>query len=182
MSTASGRWFLPYGGSRRDGCEVVVDDTLDGWQHTGLRIVALEADQTWSADATDEWEHVVVPLSGSVVVEATAGDGARHEATLQGRASVFAGPTDVAYVPAGSSLRLAGRPAPDAVPEPALVEVPEPALVEVPEPPGARASKPGDPARERDHGFEASASASAPQPAGGSRRAPRHLDQRGWPG
>jgi 5-deoxy-glucuronate isomerase len=156
MSTASGRWFLPYGGSRRDGCEVVVDDTLDGWQHTGLRIVALEADQTWSADATDEWEHVVVPLSGGVLVEATTGDGARHEATLQGRASVFAGPTDVAYVPAGSSLRLVGRPA--------QVE-PTSALVEVPEPPGARTSKPGDLARGPDHGFEASASASAPRPA-----------------
>ncbi len=173
MSTASGRWLLPYGGTSRDGCEVVVDDTVDGWQHTGLRVVALEAGQTWSADATDEWEHVVVPLSGSVVVEATGSDGARHEATLQGRASVFAGPTDVAYVPAGSSLRLASSPGDlsrgrdDGFEASASASAPQPApaLVEVPEPPGARESKPGQVRAEGDRGFEASASASAPRPA-----------------
>ena len=109
VTGADTRWVLPYGEAAREGCEVVVDDTVAGWTHTGLRVVALEADRTWERDATDEWEMIVVPLSGSVVVEATGRDGTPHRATLQGRPSVFSGPTDVAYVPAGSSLRLAAR-------------------------------------------------------------------------
>ena len=106
MSTDS-RWFLPLGSARRNGCDVLVDDTVDGWQHTGLRIVTLRAGSDLSVDAGD-WEYVVVPLSGSVRVRATDADGITQEARLAGRPSVFAGPTDVAYVPAGADLTLSG--------------------------------------------------------------------------
>ncbi len=106
------RWVLPSGTAARDGFEVVVDDRTDGWQHTGLRVADLEA----GAERTVEggsWEYVVVPLSGAVSVRATDAGGTKHTAELAGRPSVFAGPTDVAFVPAGSSLtvRAAGGPA-----------------------------------------------------------------------
>jgi 5-deoxy-glucuronate isomerase len=101
------RWFLPHGSTRLGGCDVVVDDSLPGWQHTGLRVVVLDAGQSWSLEEAG-WEHVVVPLSGAASVTCTDASGDRHEAQLTGRTSVFAGPTDVAYAPEGSSLTVTG--------------------------------------------------------------------------
>jgi 5-deoxy-glucuronate isomerase len=103
-------WFLPSGSVRRDGCDVLVDTSLPGWQHTGLRVVTLDAGEHWSLDEPG-WEYVVVPLSGAASVACTDPAGVRHQAALLGRASVFAGSTDVAYVPAGSSLELTGTAA-----------------------------------------------------------------------
>ena len=106
--TASGtRWFLPSGTAGRDGCDLVVDDTLPEWQHTGLRVVTLSPGETCTVDEPG-WEHVVVPLAGSASVTCTGPSGDQQSADLAGRASVFAGPTDVAYVPPGSRLTVTG--------------------------------------------------------------------------
>ena len=107
----NGRWVLPLGSSGRDGWDVVVDSATEGWQHTGLLVTELTEGQTREVAAGD-WEHVVVPLSGSVLVES---DGDR--AQLTGRRSVFAGPTDVAYAASGRSLSVTatGGPAKVAV-------------------------------------------------------------------
>ena len=111
MTGMNSRWFLPFGAARRDGCEVLVDDGVEGWRHTGIRVAELRPGSDLSVEAGD-WEHVVVPLSGSVTVTASSADGSEHQALLAGRTSVFAGPTDVAYTPAGSSLVVsAGQPA-----------------------------------------------------------------------
>jgi 5-deoxy-glucuronate isomerase len=107
MTEDDGRWFLPSGTTRRDGCDVIVDDSLPGWQHTGLHVLTLDLDHSWSVE-NDDWEHVVVPLAGAAMVACIDPGGARHEADLAGRASVFAGRTDVAYVPAGSALTVTG--------------------------------------------------------------------------
>lgn len=107
MTAEGSRWFLPLGSTRRDGCDVVVDDSLPGWQHTGLRIVTLDAGQSWSVQDRG-WEYVVVPLAGAASVTCTDPGGRQDEAKLSGRASVFAGPTDVAYAPAGSTLTVTG--------------------------------------------------------------------------
>ena len=40
VGTAS-QWVLPLGTAGRDGFDVVVDDELPGWAHTGLRVVTL---------------------------------------------------------------------------------------------------------------------------------------------
>jgi 5-deoxy-glucuronate isomerase len=101
------RWFLPLGSARRDGCDVVVDDTLADWRHTGLRVLSLEDGGSWQPPA-GPWEYVVVPLSGPVTVTARDEAGTEQRADLTGRASVFTGATDVAYVPAGSTLGLTG--------------------------------------------------------------------------
>ena len=107
MTGSGPRWFLPSGDARRDGCDVLVDDTLPGWQHTGLRVVSLDAGERWSVHEPG-WEYVVLPLAGAASVACTDPGGTKHEARLRGRESVFAGRTDVAYVPAGSSLEVTG--------------------------------------------------------------------------
>jgi 5-deoxy-glucuronate isomerase len=110
MSEGQDRWFLPRGTRRRAGCDVAVDDSLPGWQHTGLHVLNLDLDDSWSVDQPG-WEHVVVPLAGAASVACIQADGTRQKADLAGRASVFAGRTDVAYVPAGSGVTVTGTAA-----------------------------------------------------------------------
>nr|WP_245889420.1 5-deoxy-glucuronate isomerase [Knoellia remsis] len=66
----------------------------EGWQHTTLRLAHLDPGGSVEHDTADE-ELVVVPLAGSCVVEVSGSD----PITLDGRASVFDGPSDTAYVP-----------------------------------------------------------------------------------
>jgi 5-deoxy-glucuronate isomerase len=98
--TDNERWVRPFGSAATDSWEVVIDDGVDGWQHTSLHAGRLAEGESREIPA-GEWEHVVVPLSGSVTVESAVG-----KATLAGRESVFAGPTDVAYVARGSSFTV----------------------------------------------------------------------------
>lgn len=98
-------WVVPRGSAPTEGYDVLIDDTRPGWQHTGLRVVTLEPGQRvdWHAAG---WEVVAVPLEGSVTVAVTTADGTSDTIDLAGRPSVFAGPTDVAYLPQGSHLEL----------------------------------------------------------------------------
>ncbi|GAA4267733.1 5-deoxy-glucuronate isomerase [Frondihabitans peucedani] len=101
-------WFFPRGTLARGDWETVVDDTFEGWQHTGLRIGDLGA--AGSAGLTLEAEGVermVVPLSGDVRI-AHEGAGSRGEIDLVGRRSVFDGPCDVAYLGVGVRATLTG--------------------------------------------------------------------------
>ncbi|WP_392543679.1 5-deoxy-glucuronate isomerase [Oryzobacter telluris] len=98
------RWCHP-DGTRADGpWDCVVDGSLEGWVHTGLRTATLEPDASVELDLTGV-EAVVVPLSGGGVRVVVDGG---EPLALAGRAHVFAGPTDVAYVPPGATLRLEG--------------------------------------------------------------------------
>ncbi|MGI8458330.1 MAG: 5-deoxy-glucuronate isomerase [Propionibacteriaceae bacterium] len=78
-----------------------------GWGYSSLRVVTITAagDHRF---ATGGDEVLVVPLQGAVTVEvevdATPTAGVTIE--LAGRADVFAGPTDFAYVPRGHTVRL----------------------------------------------------------------------------
>ncbi len=105
------RWVLPAGSASRDGYDVAVDHSIDGWQHTGLLVAGLGQGEQRTVDC-GSWEYVVVPLAGGVSVQATDPGGTKHEAELAGRASVFAGPADVAFVPAGSTLTVTASGAP----------------------------------------------------------------------
>lgn len=98
------RWVRPLGTSSVSDWEVAIEIDDDGWSHTSLYAAGLAEGQSRTL-APDELEHVVVPLSGSVRVVATCPDGAR-EALLEGRPSVFAGPTDVAYVSRDANLTI----------------------------------------------------------------------------
>jgi len=72
--------------------EVEVTPESAGWDYTSLRIVELPASGQHRF-ATGEDEVIVVPLSGAFSVTA-GGD----SFDLAGRADVFAGPTDLAYI------------------------------------------------------------------------------------
>ncbi|MDF2091347.1 5-deoxy-glucuronate isomerase [Knoellia sp. 3-2P3] len=94
------RWVRPLGSAARDGWDVVIDAGVEGWQHTSLYAGRLAEGESREVPA-GEWEHVVVPLAGSVTVECEEG-----KAALAGRPSVFAGPTDVAYVARDTALTV----------------------------------------------------------------------------
>jgi len=90
------RWVHPFGSAAAGGWDVAIDETIEGWSHTSLYAVSLAAGDSRTVPA-GEWEHIVVPLRGSVSVTVVDPGGASHETVLAGRESVFAGASDVAY-------------------------------------------------------------------------------------
>jgi 5-deoxy-glucuronate isomerase len=94
-------WFFPRGSLERDGWESVVDASIAGWQHTGIRVAEL-AESALALPAGDV-ERIVVPLSGEFVVEHEGG-----ETRLEGRGGVFDGPTDAFYIGCGQALGVRG--------------------------------------------------------------------------
>ncbi|WP_243062674.1 5-deoxy-glucuronate isomerase [Humibacter sp. RRB41] len=94
-------WFFPRGTLSAGEWDAVVDDHLEGWRHTGIRIASLDGASVELA--AGDVERIVVPLAGAFRV--------RHDDTtteLEGRESVFAGPTDVLFVGAGEALTIDG--------------------------------------------------------------------------
>jgi len=86
-----------------DGLLVDISPESAGWGYSGLRVVRLPARGGWQCDTGPD-EVVVLPLSGSCTV--TAGG---QEVHLTGRPNVFAGPSDVVYVPRDTGLALASE-------------------------------------------------------------------------
>ena len=107
MTTTDQRWFHRRGDLARDGWESVVDATTPGWQHTGIRIAELREGETLTLDDRGV-ERIVVPLAGEfrVVHHHFPGE---WETRLHGRASVFDGPTDVLYLPSGTTAEVRGH-------------------------------------------------------------------------
>ena len=101
----TGRWVLPLGSAEREDWAVVVDEGVEGWQYTGLYAGSLLPGEGRGL-STGGRELMVVPLSGSVEVRCTEPSGAVSAVRLTGRASVFDGPADIAYVPRDSDLVL----------------------------------------------------------------------------
>jgi 5-deoxy-glucuronate isomerase len=102
------RWFCPLGSAADQGWEIAVDDRVEDWHHTGLSVARLADGEDRAFDARQR-EAIVVPLSGAVAVTCVDAAGEKHKAELAGRAGVFAGPTDVAYLPAGSESTITAR-------------------------------------------------------------------------
>jgi 5-deoxy-glucuronate isomerase len=88
----------PFGTLAKDGWSVVLDPEAAGWRFTGLRAATLAAGGRIGFD-TGADEVIVLPLAGGFDV---AVDGAAYR--LAGRASVWAGPTDFLYAPAGAAV------------------------------------------------------------------------------
>ncbi|GLI27894.1 5-deoxy-glucuronate isomerase [Agromyces rhizosphaerae] len=107
MSTTDQRWFHPRGALARDGWESVVDASTPGWAHTGLRVAELRDGDRLDLDGGDV-ERIVVPLAGAFRVTHDDGSGIA-ETVLEGRRSVFHGPTDVLYLGAGTSAAVTGE-------------------------------------------------------------------------
>jgi 5-deoxy-glucuronate isomerase len=94
------QYLLRSGAAVSGPYEVDVTPESAGWGYSSLRIISLEPGGSQRFD-TDADEVIVLPLSGAVSVEV---DDARCE--LDGRSSVFDGPTDLAYVGAGKAVTL----------------------------------------------------------------------------
>lgn len=106
----STQWFHTRGHLARDGWQSVVDAQIEGWQHTGLRVAELSGDPAPELAAGDV-ERLVIPLAGSFTVtytDAGTGADAAQSQRLEGRRSVFDGPSDVLYLGVGTSATVAG--------------------------------------------------------------------------
>ena len=89
----------PAGSLAQDGWTIVLTPETAGWRYTGMRLAAL-APGASIAFHTGPDEVAVVPLEGGfdVAVDGTA-------FALEGRADVWAGPSDFVYAPPGVRLR-----------------------------------------------------------------------------
>lgn len=106
--SGNARWVCPLGSAAGQGWDVVIDSGVKGWQHTGLYAGRLVDGISRDLETGDR-EFVVVPLVGSVAVTCVDAEGDKHQADLIGRAAVFAGPTDVAYLPRGATATITAR-------------------------------------------------------------------------
>ena len=93
-------WHIRAGSAASGPERVRITPEAAGWGFSGLRVLGLPAGAVYTAD-TGEDETVVLPLSGSCVVDSSAGS-----AELAGRAGVFSGASDCAYVPRDSHLEI----------------------------------------------------------------------------
>ncbi|HEY5115730.1 MAG TPA: 5-deoxy-glucuronate isomerase [Nakamurella sp.] len=92
--------FVPSGSAAADGFDLVITPESAGWGYSSLRIVTLEAGESFDF-ATGSDEMIVLPLSGGTDV--SIGDTSYR---LAGRESVFTGVTDTAYLPINAQVRL----------------------------------------------------------------------------
>lgn len=98
-------WVYPLGTAKDGDWDISIgtsDSSLavDGWSHTGLKVATLLAGAIVSIPAADE-ERIIIPLSGSF--NATV-DGVEYR--LNGRVSVFHGPSDVLYTGTGQAVTV----------------------------------------------------------------------------
>ena len=94
------RLHLPAGSAAYDGLDLQVTPQSAGWAFSGLAVVTLApgASRAWS---TGPAECLVLPLAGSCRVTC---DGETVE--VRGRADVFSGPTDFAYLPRDAEVSI----------------------------------------------------------------------------
>lgn len=98
-------WFHPAGTAHSAGWTVNLgtpDSEIlpPGWAHTGLRVAELDPGASVDLAAQGE-ERIVIPLAGSFDVEL---DGST--VSLEGRPSVFDGPTDVLYTGINTAITI----------------------------------------------------------------------------
>jgi 5-deoxy-glucuronate isomerase len=93
-----------FGSLRHVGWSVMLDPEAAGWQYSGLRAAELSPGGRISF-ASGEDEVIVLPIAGAFDVSV---DGrAQH---LDGRSSVWAGPSDFLYAPPGLTIEVASEP------------------------------------------------------------------------
>lgn len=105
MTEQAERWFHRRGELAEGGWETVVDERVPGWEHTGIRVARLNEGASIELSETGV-ERLIVPLSGSFEVSHDA-----QSTVLNGRDSVFDGPTDVLYLSAASEATVTARSA-----------------------------------------------------------------------
>jgi 5-deoxy-glucuronate isomerase len=103
MTATTRSLHLPAGTAAAGPYALEVTPESAGWGYSSLRVLELDAGGAQTIDTGPD-EVLVVPLAGGVTVEC---DGETIEVT--GRSGVFAGPTDFAYLPLGSTAHLRSR-------------------------------------------------------------------------
>jgi len=103
-------WFYKNGELARDGWDCVVDATLPGWAHTGMRVGTLGEGRQFHIPA-DGIERILLPLEGkgAAVEYRVAGSSEFQTQFLKGRESVFHGASDVLYLPMETEIRIQGE-------------------------------------------------------------------------
>ena len=104
---ASNTWFYRQGELARDDWESAVDEKIDGWQYTGIHVAELDGNEV--ALASLPVERIVVPLAGAFQVNYEIPGATSTRQDHIGRATVFSGPTDVLYLPTGTSATITGK-------------------------------------------------------------------------
>ncbi|MEO6309379.1 MAG: 5-deoxy-glucuronate isomerase [Leifsonia sp.] len=87
--------------------ESVVSDQMDGWSHAGLRVAELTRGERLNLPS-GVLERIIVPLAGSFQVTWFDEGGGTGSTSLEGRDSVFSGPSDVLYLGVGAACSLSG--------------------------------------------------------------------------
>lgn len=102
-------WFFKKGELAHDDWDVLVDGSIEGWQHTGLRVGTLGASRQFHIIA-DGLERIIFSLEGvGVTVEyRLAGETAFQTQFLRGRKSVFHGTADLVYLPVDTEIKIHG--------------------------------------------------------------------------
>jgi 5-deoxy-glucuronate isomerase len=121
--SARGRWTFVAGDLARDGWETIVDASIKGWRWTGLRVANLGPGDKRTLPASPT-ERLVVPLAGSFSVSYRERGKPLATRDLEGRESVFKGPSDVLYLGAFCEAEIGGSgrvavaeaPTPEALP------------------------------------------------------------------
>jgi 5-deoxy-glucuronate isomerase len=98
--TAADDLVLRAGAAATADYDLEVTPESAGWEHTSLRVLSLAPGSSQVIE-TGADEVLVVPLTGGATVRL-----GEEEISLAGRAHVFEGPTDFAYVPAGSTMTM----------------------------------------------------------------------------
>ncbi len=103
-------WFFKKGELAKDNWDVLVDGSIKGWQHTGLRVGTLGAGRQFHIIA-DGLERLIFPLEGvGLTVEyRQAGETAFQTQFLRGRKSVFHGTSDLIYLPVDTEIKIHGE-------------------------------------------------------------------------
>ncbi|MGY1662314.1 5-deoxy-glucuronate isomerase [Geodermatophilus sp. SYSU D00705] len=103
MTATTQSLHLPAGTAAAGPYALEVTPESAGWGHSGLRVLELPAGGRHTLDTGPD-EVVVVPLEGGLTVACEG-----EVLTLAGRSSVFARPTDFAYLPLGGTAELSSR-------------------------------------------------------------------------
>ena len=98
MTAVASSLYRPAGSLADGDWSVVLTPEAAGWQFSGMRAATLEAGRRVRFETRND-EVIVLPLAGAFEVTADA-----RSYHLEGRESVWAGPTDFLYVPPGSDV------------------------------------------------------------------------------
>ena len=101
-------FFYRKGELAKSGWDVIVDGTLPGWQHTGMRVGDFAKQNKFEISA-DKVERLIWPLEGeTITVTYQVASEIEQVQVLAGRKTVFHGPTDLLYLSIDTRVSITG--------------------------------------------------------------------------